>query len=676
MKHFRSPLFALALAAVMFPLGDARAVGTRVFEIDTLEEFAAGEAKGVSVGSDGAVRASWGLGSTSVADATAAFASLRLQDGSTLIGTSPAGKVFRVSGGSAALFADTQALAVASLVEWKGHVYAATLPDGKIFKISQGKAELFTQLPDTSHVWALAVEKGGNAMYAATGPDGKVFRIDPAGKASVHYKGDEAHIVSLALADNGDVYAGSSGKGILYRITGPGKASVLYDFPGEEVKAVVVGADKSVYAIANEYGEQPEATKRISGRAPAGPAATPRAKPGKGVLYKFLPDGKPEKMMNHGDTHYLALALGPDKRAYVGTGVEGRVYAVDDLHTVSLVADTDERQLSTLGFAGNEAWMTTSDPLTFQRTVPGASEAMWTSKALDAGLRAKLGHVSWTSSGNIEVSTRSGNTAVPDATWSPWSEAMMQPGTTTTPAARFVQLRAKWRTDTNAVLRSIKLPFVTDNMRAIVVDVSGTPKSGMKESKEGIVQSGSDSFKHDPVLKLAWKVENPDSDSLRYYVHFRKEGQNLWRDVLREGEVFTKLEYDWDTSAVSDGKYRVRVEATDELSNSPDQQLKHSLESGIVIVDNTGPIVGQLAVQGRKLSARVTDALSPIARAEVAIDGKLDWHTVSPIDNVFDTLDESMQVDLSSFLPPGSHIVALRVFDAVGNVTVREVDTL
>ena len=219
----RSWIAASLLVGLAVSPRDARAVGTRTFDLDTLDEFSGGDLKGVAVSSDGGVRAGWTLGTAPLTDATASFSVLALSDGSALVGTSPGGKVFKVVGDRATLFADTKELAVTSMLEGaNGVVYAATMPDGKIFKIAQGKADLFATLPETSHVWALAFDKTRTAMYAATGPDGKVFRVDLAGVTSVYFRSDEPHLVSLAVSDAGEVYAGSSGKGR----SSPGSSSI------------------------------------------------------------------------------------------------------------------------------------------------------------------------------------------------------------------------------------------------------------------------------------------------------------------------------------------------------------------------------------------------------------------------------------------------------------------
>jgi hypothetical protein len=74
------------------------------------------------------------------------------------------------------------------------------------------------------------------------------------------------------------------------------------------------------------------------------------------------------------------------------------------------------------------------------------------------------------------------------------------------------------------------------------------------------------------------------------------------------------------------------------------------------------------------LKARVVDGLGPIARVEIAVDGRLEWRPLAPIDGLYDTADESFDADIASLVPTGNHIVAVRAFDAAGNSVVREIE--
>src|SRR5437867_9771530 len=112
--RFPPALVAVAplVASAMMMASDARAVGTRTFDLDTLEKLSGGDLKGVAVSSDGMVRAGFTLGNVPLADASAVYTSLVLADGSVLVGTSPNGKVLKVAGDVASVFADTGQTAV------------------------------------------------------------------------------------------------------------------------------------------------------------------------------------------------------------------------------------------------------------------------------------------------------------------------------------------------------------------------------------------------------------------------------------------------------------------------------------------------------------------------------------------------------------------------------------
>jgi len=641
-------LFAALLAKGAF------AVGTRTFELRSLDQLSGGDLEGTSIDSRGRIRAGFRLGALPLDQASSVFAALPLSDGSVLLGTGSEGKILRVASGRASAFVDTGTMAVTSLAQaWGDSVVAGTLPQGRVLRIDKnGNASTLAELPGAEGVWDLAFDARSGSLFAATGPEGKVFRIDAQGQAQVYFDSDEAHIVSLALAPDGSFYAGSSGKALLYRLTGPGRASVVHDFPGDDVKALRFGPDGSLYVISNEYAEPPDLPKR-TGSGTAAPVNLARPKPGKGTLTRIDPQGRP----------------------HVGTGVEGRIYAVDDALTTMLVADTRERQVGAMVLTGRSRFVATSDPPVFHEVLgQGGSEAVWTSQVLDAGLRAHFGKIRWNATGPVEISTRSGNTEAPDKTWSDWSSPLTAPGQITSPAARYVQVRARFVRDPSAAISEITLPFVTDNLRAIVTSIEARPKNAPSRSTSTLPSSGAEPPSHSETLKLSWKVTNPDNDDLRYRLAYKLEGQSLWRDITAADEVVTKTEYDWDTSGLPEGLYRVRVEASDEAANPPDRALRHALESGVVIVDNTPPVFRALTAQGRRLRGEVVDGVGPIARIDLALDGRQTWLPVYPADLVFDEPVESFEIDLSSIATSSSHIVSVRAFDAAGNFVVRSVE--
>lgn len=670
---------SLLSASLALLSSSALAVGTRTFQLDSLDELKGGDLQGVSIDSSGNVRAGLTLGGVPIPGASSAWSAVVLPDGSTLIGTGSEGKIYRVQGGRATLVATTGGFGVSALVlAWNGSVIAGTFPEGKLFRVDpNGKGETATQLTSlgsSGEIWGLAYDAKSSALYAATGSPGKLFRVTADGRAQEYFSTEEPHLVSVAVGSDGAVYAGSTGGGLLYKVTGPGRAEVVMDFEADDVKAIAPGKDGGLYAIVNTYPDQNDSVKRNK-LGPSTPQSTKPGKPGKGALWHIGGDGVAEQLSSYSDTHLVSLALGEDDRPYVGTGVEGRVYAVSPDHVEQLVADTAERQAGVLVMSGKRRAVITSDPVVYHevRGVGGA-DAIWTSKVLDAGLRASFGRASWRADGEVDLSTRSGNTSAPDATWSAWSSDLTAPGDIVSPPARFIQVRARFRRDPSAVLREVTLAFVTDNARAVVTSIDATPKgSSSSKTKTGIAASGGEAPQASAVIKLSWKVDNPDKDDLRYRISYRPEGQGGYRDLLKPGEKLTKAEYEWDTTALPQGVYRVRVEASDELANPPERTKKHALESKTLLIDNTPPSFSSLSLQGRKLSGEVTDGLGPIARVEVSVAGSDEWRPIFPSDGVFDEATEAFSTDVSGIVPPGSHIVAVRVYDSAGNGVTRDV---
>jgi hypothetical protein len=667
------PAFAtLALSSLFAVAPAALAVGTRTFELNSLDELSGGDLKGTTVDSLGRVRAGFELGALPLGEATSIWSIFLQPDGGVLVGTGNTGKILRINNAQVTPFAETGQMAVTSLVAgFNKAVFGGTIPNGRIVKIEGNKATKFVDLEGADHVWALAFDDKQNALFAATGPEGKLFRIDAAGKAQVYFDSEEPHLVSLALGEGGALYAGSSGKAVLYKITAPGRAQVVYDFAGEDVKAIALGPKGKLFAISNEYAELPEIPKRSTpGASPAAPVSAARPKPGKGTLTAFDESGRPEKLLRRDDTHFTSLAVGVDGRPYVGTGVEGRVYSVDDAHTSTLVADTDERQVTGLLLAGKRRFVASSDPAALHEVRGvGGPDAVWTSKVLDATLRSQFGRLIWRATGPLEMSTRTGNTLVPDKTWSDWSQPLPAPGKVSSPPARFVQVRARFARDPNAVLSEIILPYVSDNLRAVITSIDATPKPASKETP-----APGEPERHTSVIKLTWHVDNPDGDALRYRLAYRLDGQTVYRDLTRPDEPIGKAELEWETASLPEGPYRVRVEATDEAVNPPDRVFRHTLESAIVLVDNTPPVFRTLAAQGRRIHGDAVDGVGPIWRIDAAVDGKNDWRPFLPADGIFDEPAEAFDLDVSSFVGAGNHLVAVRVFDQAGNVVVRDIE--
>ena len=125
----------------------------------------------------------------------------------------------------------------------------------------------------------------------------------------------------------------------------------------------------------------------------------------------------------------------------------------------------------------------------------------------------------------------------------------------------------------------------------------------------------------------------------------------------------------FDTTALADGRYRFRVTASDRLSQPEGEALTAAEESGIVVVDNTPPV---LKVESRKavggdveLRVLATDALSPVVKAEGSVNADR-WRILPAEDGAADSPVERFVFRVPK--PAGPAVLAVRVLDAAGNV--------
>ena len=672
-------VLALALFSSLASVGalslsaPAHAVSTRAFVLDDAASFGQGELAGVAVRSDGrVVAASRFERSPMPDDAGLVYAAVAAPDGTIYLGTGDGGRIHRARAGRIETFVETGQLVVSALALDGATLYAATLPDGRIYAIDTAAApltaprelaRLVVTPPEAGAeaqpelVWALALDAAQQRLFAATGPEGRVHAIDlRTGTASVYYDTLAEHVMSLALAPDGSLYAGTTDEALVLRITAANTASVVHDFPGNEITALAL-RDGVLVVAANEFPDPPAVSGGTTKRS-ASAARSARPRPGKAIVYRRGTDGRTERVFSQDEGHVTRLELDAGGAIYAATGAEGRIVRIETDRSSSVWADVDERQVLALGLTGPSPFFATGDGAALYRPSETASARTWTSRVLDADFAARWGGLDWRGSEGIRFETRSGNTARPDATWSDWSSPLASPGPIRSAAGRFLQLRATL--PEGGELRAVTAYYLPENQRPVVAGV-GLKRTPSKREDPTAPPAAS------PSLPLSWTTDNPDGDRVRYRLRFREESQPVWRSILEEHETLTAAEYAWDTSALPDGWYLVEVEASDELSNPVDLALRSSASSEPLLVDHHPPTV-TLTASGTQITGEAVDGLGPIVRLEVAIDGG-DFRLLFPEDDLFDGARERFAIDAALLLetPSGDHVVAVRAFDAGGN---------
>ncbi len=491
--------------------------------------------------------------------------------------------------------------------------------------------------------------------------------------------------MSLVRGDDGALYAGSADQAILFKITPEGagaKLQALHDFEGEEVRAIA-RRGQTLYVAVNEFQKSsgitpppasaPRGTKIVLPTGPGSSVAVPPAVPGrdrkgKGAVYRVEPDGRVEQLHALADGYFTALHVDGEGNVYAAAGANGRVYLIKPDRTVITAFDLPERQVLTLAFDGAEKVLGTGDAgAVYKVSNDPPKDANYLTKVLDAQFQSRWGNLHWAGAGALTLQTRSGNTSKPDKTWSGWQglpKVEKQPdgavGRIVSPDARYLQIRVGFG-GAKTVLRDVTVYYQPQNQRQRVTEITVGDEPGAKKPS-----AAARSKPRSPIVKLKWKVENPDDDELIYRLYFREENEANWKP-LGGPEPITRTEYEWNTESIPDGNYVLKAVASDERSNPKEDALESSLTSSPFLVDNRKPELSDLKVTYPYASGRARDSFSAISELAYSIDGG-DWQPFAPRDGIFDDPVEDFTVKLPSGLSSGAHSLAVRAVDAADNV--------
>jgi outer membrane protein assembly factor BamB len=638
--------------------------------------------------------------------------------GTLYVATSPDGKVYRVSAsGEKSVFFDPKTKYIWDLAFGSdGTLYVATGDKGQIFAVSpDGKSELFYN-SDEAHIRVLNFDTHGN-LLAGTEPSGRVLRVTRPKNESKNARKDKDAAVAEGF--------------------------VLYETSKREVTSLAVASDGNIYVSAigekQRAGQPgttiittPQGTTTITGGGAVGGNLQQGPSPFisfppllSSSIYRISPEGAPEELWNSRDDVVYALALNSDGRLLAGTGNNGALLAIDGRGVFAQLAKAGSAQITGIARNANgKIFLCTANPgKVFSVGPEYEPEGTYESRSFDAQLFSQWGRLDWWSpppaipsksvaSSNeprLEFFARSGNTEDPGKEWSRWFGPYSKPGTRVEcPPARFAQWKAvihdgrpgdgiDWvslaylprnvapvidgiavqdpgvRAQGSAVIPSGQQPSVNlrmpqaANPAGVLITQSGPPPR-FEQPPQGFVQKGYQS--------VLWSAHDENDDELRFAVYYRGESETEWK--LLKDKLDQKF-YSWDSTALPDGAYYLRIVASDTPSNPADAALTTVRESERFIVDNTPPVIEGLQATGvttrdgtlppvRSVLVKFTarDATSSIERAQYSVDGG-DWTLVAPAGNISDAPEERYEFTPSE-LSPGEHTIAVRAYDRFENV--------
>ena len=730
--HNRLARVTVAFAAACAGVTLAYAATPTFWQVSNEAEFSKGEVENLSIDTYGRLTLGPSATSVYEMSSPFLWSMVSGPDGVVYVGTGNEGQVYRIdASGRGSMFFDAEELEVHALaLAPGGGLYAATSPDGRIYKIdAAGRSSILFDPPD-KYIWGLTVDRSGN-VFAATGDKGVVYKVTPDGRGSVFYQTKATHAIALAIEADGHILVGTESPGRVFRLDAAGKPFVLLDSAYNEIHALRVDSKGVIYAAAVSGGRAsdspappagqdtpsiaPTATVSVSteitaiavvdaapqGGATATTADRPSAGPSAGGVYRITPDGAWDLVWSSREDSPYDVALEPDGGILVGTGNKGKIFRLsgDPLQPTLLTRSTSQQVTTLMREGDGRVTFTTSNPGKLFRLSPTrADRGTYTSDVRDAQTIATWGVVRWQAQvpagARLEISTRSGNTRTPDETWSDWTTAYAAPDGSpiTSPRARYLQWRAALtgsRGDA-PLLTSVTAAYLPRNIRPEVTSITINPPGTVYQRPFPTGDPGIAGYDGDlpdrrnnqpsspsgpnlgrrtyqkGLLTFVWRAQDDNRDELVYDVLYRREGETVWKSLKR---AFTDAIVVWDTSSVPNGRYVLRVEASDAPSNSPATALTGALESTAFEIDNTPPVITVTSVtrQAGRLTIvfTVRDADSAVQKAEYSLDGDR-WQAIYPKDGIPDSRLEQFELSLDE--QQETRGVIIRASDALNNL--------
>jgi len=649
---------------------------TKKIVIGDFKDFQEGVLRGTSVDNRGRLFIGPRIHSIPGPDSEYYLSVAATPKGGLLLGTGHGATVFRIPSGEGKpekIFSEDQLDVYGLVATPAGSIFVGTSPNGSVYRISsKGKVEkVFT--PREKFIWALEVDLRGR-VYCAVGNHGAVYRLEDKEKGDPVkiFDAEDAHITSLYASRDGAIYAGSADRGILYRIS-DNKVRVMFDSPFEEIRGISEDDRGRIYFAATRLVRRiKKKDKTTPGeKIPLEKSREEEINREMSALFRLNSDGSVEKIWESmKETIYDLCYLKSRDVVYLGTGDSGRIYQVTPDGDYSLLMEAQSAQIfKVIPFAKGVLAITNNTAGIWRVEDATAGKGEYLSRVYDLMVPSRFGRISWRtesgSGGVASVFVRTGNSRLPDKTWTPWSPPFTDPANARMDSRGYRYIQFKVGLNSANLTRSPQFTRLTayylqNNLRPRIRWLKTQPRvSEKKEKKPG--------NRNDlAALQVLWKAEDPNSDQLQAAVELRRVGGEAWVP-FKEHIAGNLLEI--DPRMVADGEYQLRLKVNDGLSNPPEDALEVSQLSRIFTVDSTAPNLEEPQVQSGVFSFRIVDATSPIMAVTFSTDGKL-WLPLSPVDGLLDSRSESFRLGLQRVR--GNRLVYIRYSDEYGNYKIYQ----
>lgn len=592
----------------------------------------------------------------------------------------------------------------------------------KLIRFVNNKAWTIFEPNDANYIFDLKTDPKGN-IYIATGPKGKIYKINdtlphltadtknpsfnPIKPAEIIFDAIDKSILCIELDNKGNLYAGTDKKGVVYKIdTQTNKTAVLYDSGLTEITGIALDEQGNVYAaatsqdvlavqkaaaamIAKNIGKpapnqsqppqkkssglilniantkSPEGTEnaqrqiQMAQAQPAGPASH---------IYKIAPNGIVQSIYSE-PVVFFALKKVDDK-LIIATGNKGQIYqySLTDKNSQMIYEDKTSAQILSIAAFEDNIYAAAANPAKLYKIANHYStQGEYISPLIDAGQPAIWGKFQLQAqipdNTKITVSARTANIADPNSDLFPKFSDEIQIKSAIDlpiPAARFMQYKLKFQTDDVNIT-----PTVNQTASAYIIP-NVAPK---------ILAVSADLDKNKPgIFNITYQAQDDNQDNLCYTIEYKNLAMDKWIQIQ---DNLDKPAFEWDSKTVQDGRYEIKITASDKNSNDPATELTDSRISDVIVVDNTRPAIQAQLEKTENNTAyfnlTVGDEYSVIGSVQYTINSSKDYISILPDDKIYDMTEESFTVSIDD-LKQGTSVITFKATDDIGNTAYKAVE--
>jgi hypothetical protein len=558
------------------------------------------------------------------------------------------------------VFEDTNQMLFSDMILENGKLYLSSIPNGKVTVLDREYRKTGEYALSNQYAWALVPADGG--MYVLAGNPAELYFLDKKEKLSRLAQFSNEGNLLKGVVQNGELILSGDGN-TLYRWS-KGRISVVASFDNPIADFIV--RDDGIFVVTSaaearkqqqqQNAQQQQQQQQLQSGSTDGDVGKPMIVPtgrkqnARSSLWRVEKDGRAEEIFWKTGIRFISVApLG--RNFVVGSDKNGGYFEIATDGSPARFTSLGEGKFARFTEVGGETWAVLLEPSRILRLGTNyAPSGLFTSTVFDCASLSVWGRPIFgrtTPQGTTARLYTSSSLVAEEPLFDEWRVA---DSNVASPAGRYLRYRVELTGDgaSTPTFRGLSVPYVQKNLAPRIERIQ------LSQTVNGI--------------KVQWDAQDDNRDVLQYDVYLAPlDGDFVkWNErPLEENNI------EIPRDNVPEGRYRVRVTASDAPSNPPSEARSSSRVSDPFLVDNTPPDIGAIAVSqtnGRyELHFTARDASSPIADAFFSVNGQR-WTRMLPADGIFDNPEEEFLFTLA--VPKGT-LVQVKVSDLFGNYATK-----